>query len=128
MEVWVQMYEVFPMYEISSNGNVRNMQTNKILKPRTTGFFNIVFLRNKNNLMKWVQVQDLLFEYGARLIENIFDNVTNYLETIEDTNNKHIHQWMVKHYSTDIVSMDELYNHAKNNYEKYYAWIDEDEY
>ena len=36
---------------------------------------------------------------------------------------------MIKHYSRDIVSMDELYNHAKNNYEKYYAsWIDEDEY
>ena len=61
------------------------------------------------------------------------NKVTNYLETIEDTNNKHIHQFMVKYYSnppiTNIVSMDELYNHAKHNYEKYYAsWIDEDEY
>jgi hypothetical protein len=120
MEVWKQMYEDYPMYEISSDGKVRNMQTNKILKIRDDCD---VFLRNKNNSMKWVNVKYLKNRYDANLIEDIHNQVTNYLETIEDTNNLWIHKFMVKHYSTDIESMDELYNHAKNNYEKYYSWM-----
>jgi hypothetical protein len=65
MEVWKQMYEDFPMYEISSYGNVRNMQTNKFLKTNRTNNdgFVIVILRDKNNLKKWVKISDLMNQY-----------------------------------------------------------------
>ena len=62
------------------------MQTNKILKIRED---RDVLLRDKNNSMKWVNVKYLLFKYFPNLMEYVHDKVTNYLETIEDTNNKH---------------------------------------
>lgn len=64
MELWKSMYEVYPGYEISSNGNIRNFKTNKVLKTRKKNDgFAIVLLRDKNNLKKWVVLQDLMSQY-----------------------------------------------------------------
>ena len=135
MEVWVQMYEDYPMYEVSSIGNVRNMQTNKILKIRADR----VLLRDKNNSMKWVNVKYLVFKYFG----NSIDTIKNYLETNTEIRPDHmgeikftnidkfpkgcyIFEWMLFYYpNNDFKSMDELYNRAKMAYETYSSWHDE---
>ena len=61
MEIWKQMDEGYILYEVSSDGNVRNMQTKKILKKRKDGNgYASVFLKDKKSkLNKWVKVSDL---------------------------------------------------------------------
>lgn len=63
-EIWKQMYNNYVNYEISSYGEVRNMQTNKLLNYRTSKNGNaMVLLRDKNNNKKWVTTLDLMLEY-----------------------------------------------------------------
>jgi hypothetical protein len=64
MEVFKQMTDDYVLYEISNYGNVRNFQTNKILKQRIdSNGYAIVLLRDKNNIRKWVHVSDLIAYY-----------------------------------------------------------------
>ena len=83
MEVWVQMYEDYPMYYLSSYGNVRKCGTNKNLKItlKTTrknyDGFEIVHLRDKNNLKKWVQLSDLMKQYFTREEIIVYNSIVN---------------------------------------------------
>jgi len=64
MEFWKPMDGEYQMYEISSNENVRNIKTKQILKTRKDyNGCKKVFLQDKNNLKKWVKVNDLVAYY-----------------------------------------------------------------
>ena len=115
-EIWLQMYELYPMYEISTHGSVRNMQTNKVLKIRN----DYVFLRDKNNRMRWLNIRYLMAIHSKQLIEEKDKVVTNYL--LDNDNNiiNFIKNIMIVEYNL-FHSMDALYRSALDQHEKYCA-------
>jgi len=119
-ELWVQMCD-YPMYEISTHENVRNMQTNKVLKIR---YNRNVFLRDKNNKMHWHNIQCLMLIHSKQLREEKEKAVTNYLEENGCDINPWIKNCMIIDYC-QFDSLDTLYNMVKHKYDKYYSWMDD---
>ena len=69
MELWIQMYEDFPLYEISSQGNIRKMKNKKVSNLR---YGRDVLLKDKNNAMKWVNVKHSIYQYFT--LDEIFND------------------------------------------------------
>lgn len=58
--MWRKM-DYYPNYEIDTDGVVRNIKTQKVLKDRKDGSgYAIVFVTNKHNVKQWVTINDML--------------------------------------------------------------------
>jgi len=69
MDLWIQMYKDFPLYEISLQGNIRKIKNKKFSHLR---YGRDVLLKDKNDKMKWVNVKHSMHQYFT--LDEIFND------------------------------------------------------
>mgnify|MGYP001396365170 CR=1 FL=1 len=85
MEQFKVMYDNYPLYEISYEGDVRRVGKDMPLKMKTNCYgLATVLLRDKHNNRKWVSIYDLMRQY------DLFDECEELLKKLFSWKNEPI--------------------------------------